>query len=238
MKHSCYGYVFARGGSKGVPRKNIRLLGRKPLIAYSIEILKQCQCIDRVIVSTEDEEIAAIAREYGAEVPFMRPMELAQDDSPELLAWQHVLREAAKEGHVPEFFVSAPATSPFRIVDDVERAVEKLLDSRADVVIGVTPAAKNPYFHMVAMDDDGQVRPLLPLDKTITRRQEAPACYEIAPVVYAAFSDYILHCENLMAGHVQAIHIPPDRAVDIDTELDFQFAEFKMSQTKREYRES
>ena len=81
---------------------------------------------------------------------------------------------------------------------------------------------------MVSMDDSGRVHPLLPLDKPITRRQDAPACYEIAPVVYAAFSEYILNCKNLMAGRVRGIQIPPDRAVDIDTELDFQFAEFQM----------
>ena len=229
MKSSCYGYVFARGGSKGVLRKNIRLLQGKPLIAYSIETLKQCRYVDRVIVSTEDEEIARIAQECGAEVPFMRPAELAQDNSPELLAWQHVLQEAAKEGEVPKIFISAPATSPFRISEDIDRAVEELLNSQADLVIGVTPAAKNPYFHMVSMDDRGGIHPLLSLDKPITRRQDAPVCYEIAPVVYAAFSDYILNCKNLMGGHVRGIQIPPDRAVDIDTELDFQFAEFQMS---------
>ena len=229
MKSSCYGYVFARGGSKGVLRKNIRLLQGKPLIAYSIEVLKKCQCVNRVIVSTEDEEIARIAQEYGAEVPFMRPAELAQDNSPELLSWQHVLREAAKEGEIPRVFVSAPATSPFRISEDIERAVAELLNSQADLVIGVTPAAKNPYFHMVSMDDGEGIHPLLPLDKPITRRQDAPVCYEIAPVVYAAFSDYILNCKNLMSGHVRGIQIPPERAIDIDTELDFQFAEFQMS---------
>src|SRR5436853_7691221 len=109
------GLICARGGSKGVKRKNLRLLQGKPLIAWSIEIAKKCASLDRVIVSTEDREIADVARSFGAEVPFLRPAELAQDDSAELLVWRHALRTLTDlEGKTPDALVNIPATSPLR----------------------------------------------------------------------------------------------------------------------------
>ena len=225
MKPSCYGSIFARGGSKGVPGKNIRPLGGKPLIAHSIEALQGSESIDRIIVSTEDEKIASAARTWGAEVPFMRPAELARDDSPEIEAWRHALREAEREGGMPDVFVSAPATSPFRISSDIDQAIHLLLNSDADMVIAIAESTHNPYFNMVTLDE-GRVRIALKSPLEIHRRQDAPPMFNITTVVYAVRPEYIFKTDHLLEGRVAGFNVPAERALDIDTMMDFEFAEF------------
>ena len=153
------GFIFARGGSKGVPRKNLRLLAGKPLLAHAIEAARQSRYIRRVVVSTEDDEIARVAEDYGAEVPFRRPAELASDTAAEWLAWQHAIR-AVSGGERPNFemFVSVPATAPLRAPQDIDAAIELLRDSGADAVIAVTEAHRNPYFNMLILDEQGRAR--------------------------------------------------------------------------------
>ena len=220
------GLICARGGSKGVPRKNLRPLAGKPLIGWAIEIARKCPSIDRVVISTEDEEIAEVARNYGAEVPFLRPNELAQDDSPELHVWQHVLRTlAALDGRMPDVLVNIPTVSPLRTVEDVEACVSGLLDYNADLCLTVKPADRNPYFTMVKIDD-GWASPLITPPVPIFRRQDAPEVFDIAPVAYAARADFVLRTHHLLDGKVRATIVPPERSVDIDTELDLAFVEF------------
>jgi N,N'-diacetyl-8-epilegionaminate cytidylyltransferase len=220
------GLICARGGSKGVPRKNLRQLAGKPLIGWAIEIARKCPSIDRVVVSTEDVEIAEVARSYGAEVPFFRPNELAQDDSPELHVWQHVLRTLSSlDGRMPDLLVNIPAVSPLRTVEDVEACVSGLLDYNADLCLTVKPADRNPYFTMVKIDD-GWAKLLIPPPKPIFRRQDAPEVFDIVPVAYAARADFVLRTHHLLDGKVRAIIAAPERAIDIDTELDLAFVEF------------
>lgn len=226
MKQTCYGYIFARGGSKGVPRKNVRLLGDKPLIAHSIDALWFSSCVDRIIVSTEDEEIASVARLYGAETPFMRPVELAQDASPELDAWRHALEEAKKEGMLPDVLVSAPATSPFRQPRDIVEGMELFNAGGADLVIAVTETNHNPYFNMVTLGDKNKAQLVLSPEKGVFRRQDAPAVYNITTLVYITTPEYVFDCKSLMEGRVRALVVPESRALDIDTMMDFEFAEF------------
>src|ERR1043166_2503593 len=150
------GFVFARGGSKGVPGKNIKPLAGKPLIAYAIETARACPLLETVIVSTDDAQIAAIAREYGAEVPFIRPAVLAADDSPEWLAWQHAIRTIQAERGEFDIFVSVPTTSPFRSTEDVTGCIKTLRDNpETDVVLSVRDAERSPYFNMVYLDGAG-----------------------------------------------------------------------------------
>jgi N-acylneuraminate cytidylyltransferase len=201
-------------------------LGGKPLIAWAIETARQCPSLARVVVSTEDAEIAAVARAYGAEVPFMRPAELAQDDSPEWLVWQHTLRTLETlDGRRPDVLVNIPPTSPFRAVDDVEACVAALLEKDADACITVTPAHRNPYFNMVTLID-GWARVVVQPPSAVFRRQDAPAVFDMTTVAYAARSDFVLRAQRLFEGHLCAVVVPAERALDIDTELDFQFAEF------------
>jgi CMP-N-acetylneuraminic acid synthetase len=223
------GLICARGGSKGLPRKNLRALAGKPLIGWAIEVAKNCPSLDRIVVSTDDVEIADVARHFGAEVPFMRPNELARDDSPELLSWQHCLRTLTTlEGKAPEALVAVPATAPLRAVEDVEACVANLFQSHADLCITVKAAERNPYFTMVTLED-GWVNMLMKPPKPIFRRQDAPEVFDIVPVAYAAWGKYLLGASRLLEGRVRATMVPVERSVDIDTEEDFAFAEFVLS---------
>jgi N-acylneuraminate cytidylyltransferase len=228
MKPYVVGFIFARGGSKGVPRKNIRLLGGKPLIAHAIEIARSSKWIDRVIVSTDSFEIAQVAQTWGAEVPFMRPAELAHDDSPEWLAWQHAIHTMQSEpnARLMDVFVSIPTTSPLRITQDVDVCIEKLLSGDADIVITVRPADRNPYFNMVTLDEVGNARLAATLPSgQLARRQDAPVMYDITTVAYAARPNFVQSARSYFEGRVQAVTIPSERAIDIDTEHDFKIAE-------------
>jgi len=235
MKPYVVGFIFARGGSKGVPRKNIRNLAGKPLIAYAIETAFQSEFIERVVVSTDDEEIAQVARNYGAEVPFLRPKELAQDRSPEWLAWRHAIRALNEIDNDKKLdvFVSIPTTSPLRIVSDVDNAIRMFLENDIDAVITVKKAGRHPSFNMVILDDRNYARLVLPPDKHVACRQEAPPVYDMTTVVYVLRPAFIMEAEAIFDGRVKSVLIPDERAVDIDTELDFQFAEFLMSKRSK-----
>jgi len=220
------GFIFARGGSKGLPRKNILHLGGKPLIGWAIQAARQSELIERVIVSTDDAEIAAVARDFGAETPFMRPPALAADDSPEMLAWQHAIRFLLDEGSALRVFVSIPATAPLRLSSDVDGCITALLDDPAkDVVVTVTPAARNPHYDMVSRASDGSIRVLMAGDDHVQRRQAAPPVFDVTPVAYAARPEFVLSTDYLFSGTVGSIVIPRERAVDIDTMTDFRLAE-------------
>lgn len=226
-------FIFARGGSKGLPGKNIRPLGGKPLIAWSIEHALAVKRIERVIVSTDSEEIAAVAREYGAEVPFIRPAELARDDSPEWLAWRHALNYLRETtGALPESMVSVPTTAPLRLALDIENCLDEFEKGDADMVITVAEAHRNPWFNMVKANHDGTVGLVLPPMNGITRRQDAPSVYDMATVAYVARPDFVLTHHGTFAGRVRAVQVPIERAIDIDTLLDFEMAEFLMNRRR------
>ncbi len=231
------GFIFARGGSKGVPRKNLRLLAGKPLLAHAIEAARQSRYIRRVVVSTEDDEIARVAEDYGAEVPFLRPAELASDTAAEWLAWQHAIR-AVSGGERPNFemFVSVPATAPLRAPQDIDAAIELLRDSGADAVIAVTEAHRNPYFNMLILDEQGRARIAMAGQtgqKAIVRRQDAPEVYDATTVVYAARPEWVLRVSDLLQGDLRAIVVPKERALDIDSELDLEIAEFLLERRRQ-----
>lgn len=232
MKSYVVGMIFARGGSKGVPRKNLRLLGGKPLLAHAIDAARASRTIDRVIVSTDDPEIAEVAKQCGAEVPFMRPSELAHDDSPEWLAWQHALRTlSTNDQRKIDVFASIPPTSPLRSSQDIDASVQALQAGDADIVITVKAADRNPYFNMVWVDEEGYARLVIESEGKVHRRQDAPLVYDVTTVAYAARPEFVLRANSIFEGRVKAVVVPAERALDIDTELDFQFAEFLMTRT-------
>jgi len=219
-------FIFARGGSKGLPGKNVRLLGGKPLIAWSIEHALAVERIGRVIVSTDSDEIAAVARQHGAEVPFMRPAELARDDSPEWLAWRHALNYLSDTaGGLPEAMVSLPATAPLRVTQDIENCLDEFQKGEADMVITVSDAHRSPYFNMVKTNSDGSVGLVIPPQSSIARRQDVPAVYDMTTVAYVADPTFVMTRNAVFEGRVRAVHVPVERAIDIDTLLDFQIAE-------------
>jgi len=219
-------FIFARGGSKGLPGKNIRPLGGKPFIAWSIQHALAVKRIERIIVSTDSEEIATVARDFGAEVPFLRPTELARDDSPEWLAWRHALtyfRETT--GALPELMVSIPTTAPLRLAVDIENCIDEYEKGDADMVITVTDAHRSPYFNMVKANSDGTVGLVNPPQSTVARRQDTPLVYDMSTVCYVANPEFVMTHNATFEGRVRAVHVPAERAIDIDTLLDFQIAE-------------
>jgi CMP-N-acetylneuraminic acid synthetase len=225
-------FIFARGGSKGLPGKNIKPLAGKPLIHYSIETAKKCPSIDEVFVSTDDITIAEIALQAGA-VIIDRPAELASDTSPEWLSWRHGIEWV--ENHYGKFecFVSLPATSPLRDISDVEGAIAKLKSSLADICISVTPASRSPYFNMVKVLDDETCELVIKPEGAVTRRQDAPDVFDITTVVYVASPTFIKNNDSLFSGTVTSVVVPKDRAVDIDDIYDFLLAEAIVSGIKK-----
>tara|TARA_B110000090_G_scaffold184582_1_gene212062 strand:- start:3271 stop:3975 length:705 start_codon:yes stop_codon:yes gene_type:complete len=225
-------FIFARGGSKGLPGKNIRLLAGKPLIAWSIEHARAVQRIERVIVSTDSQEIANVARKYGAEVPFIRPAELSSDTSPEWLAWRHALSYMRQtEGSMPDVMISIPATAPLRLPLDIENCLDEYEKGNVDVVITVTDAQRSPYFNMVKENADGTVGLVIPPQTKVTRRQDAPTVYDIATVAYVASPDFVMANQSAFEGRVRSVHVPVERAIDIDTLMDFEIAEILYANT-------
>lgn len=225
--------IFARGGSKGLPGKNIRLFGGKPLISWSIEHALAVKRIARVIVSTDSEQIASVAREYGAETPFIRPADLARDDSPEWLAWRHALQYLLEtDGELPDAMVSVPATAPLRSPLDIEKCLDEFEKGDVDVVITVTDAHRSPYFNMVKNNADGSTGLVISPPSALARRQDVPKVYDMTTVAYIARPMYVMTHNATFEGRVKAVHVPIERAIDIDTLMDFQMAEWLLS--KRE----
>lgn len=231
---SAVAFIFARGGSKGLPGKNIRPLGGKPLIAWSIEHALAVNRIDRVIVSTDSEAIAVVARNHGADVPFMRPAELARDESPEWLAWRHALAYLqVSTGSLPQVMVSVPTTAPLRLPLDIENCLDEYEKGVADMVITITDAHRSPYFNMVKNNADGTVGLVNPPPSAIARRQDAPVVYDMTTVCYVANPEFVMTHNATFEGRVKAVHVPTERALDIDTLLDFQIAESLLTLRER-----
>jgi N-acylneuraminate cytidylyltransferase len=224
------GLICARGGSRGVPKKNIKPLGGKPLICWSIEVARQCSYIDRIVVSTDDPEISAIAKDHGAEVPFIRPARLARDNSPEWLVWQHAIRKLAKmEKFTSDYLTVLPPTSPFRSIEDVNKSIGLIDEENIDMVISVTHSNRNPYFNMVELGADGFAYISKKPEKIVFRRQDTPKVFDMTTVLYTSKTDFVLNASGVFDGRVKTLEIPEIRALDIDTEMDFKFAEFLIS---------
>ena len=224
---STVAFIFARGGSKGLPGKNIKIFSGKPLIAWSIEQAKKLSSIDRVIVSTDCSEIARVAKEYGAEVPFLRPDNISEDDSPEWMAWRHALSFLLeKEGKMPDIMLSIPTTAPLRRVVDIENCLNLYKKGGVDVVITTTDAHRSPYFNMVKKSHDGNVELVIKPKDKLYRRQDAPIVYDMTTVAYVMNPEFIMHNESIFDRRTKAVNVPLETSIDIDNMYDFKMAEF------------
>lgn len=222
-----YSWIFARGGSKGLPRKNVMPLAGKPLIAHAIEIGLRSELIDGVFVSTDDLEIARVAREYGAKVPFMRPALLASDQAPERLAWRHAVEWIEQSGlPAMDAMVSLPPTSPLRTVEEVNRGIERFWEGCWDTVLAVSRSDRHPSFNVVNIAKDGTVGLVNPPESRAARRQDFDPVYDIATAFYITSPGFVMQTDSIWEGRVGAVEIPVEHAVDIDGKLDFEFAEF------------
>lgn len=194
-------FIFARGGSKGLHNKNIKIFNGKPLIAWAIEHAKLINRISRVIVSTDSEEIAKTARLFGAEVPFIRPKELATDESPEWLSWQHALEFLKHtDGCLPDLMLSIPTTSPLRNPKDIDKIIDEFQENDTDIVITVTEPHRSPYFNIVKDSTKGYVELFTGSDTSINRRQDCPKTYDMTTVAYAANPSFVLKNKHIFDG--------------------------------------
>jgi N-acylneuraminate cytidylyltransferase len=216
-------FIFARGGSKGVTDKNIRMVAGKPLIAHSIESALASRYIERVIVSTDSEKISVVAREYGAEV-LVRPDELAGDTTPELLAWKHAIEAHRNRIYDTATFISLPATSPLRIPEDINAAIEEFQRGHCDILFGITESHRNPFLNMVTIND-ADLLEVVNAGSNAVRRQDVPEVFDVTTCVYVGDPEYIMSCEKLMQGRVGYIKIPVERSLDIDSEYDLYLAD-------------
>jgi N-acylneuraminate cytidylyltransferase len=222
--------IPARGGSKSIPHKNIRPLAGFPLIAYSIAAARAASQVQRVIVSTDDPEIAAVARHYGAEVPFLRPAEHAQDQTPDLPVFQHALLWLAEhENYHPEIVVQLRPTSPFRRVWHIDQAILRLRDNpQADAIRTVCEPFQNP-FKMWRISPEGRMIPLIQLDGIPEPynqpRQHLPEVYWQTGYVDAAYARTILEKSSMTGEHILPLIIQPHEWIDIDSPDDWRRAE-------------
>jgi YrbI family 3-deoxy-D-manno-octulosonate 8-phosphate phosphatase len=222
--------IPARGGSKSIPRKNIKPLAGHPLVAYSIAAALQAKCVTRTIVSTDDEEIAAVARQYGAETPFLRPAEFAQDQSTDLPVFQHVLAWLAEnEAYVPDIIVQLRPTSPIRPLDCVDQAVKILIEHPGtDSVRGVVPSGQNP-FKMWRIDKEGKMTPLLSVpgiqEPFNAPRQALPATYWQTGHIDAIWTRTVNEQKSLSGKVIFPLILDSRYTIDIDTLKDWQRAE-------------
>ena len=202
------------------------------MIAHSIDAALSTRAIDRVVVSTDCPKIAETARKFGAEVPFLRPAELASDDAPERFAWRHAIEQVEElDGKRLDTFVSIPPTCPLRIPDDIDHAVDRLHETDFDMVLTVCESGCNPYFNMVTFADDGACNIAIRPDGRVAHRQEAPRVLELTAVAYAARRDPLFESDYIFGNRVTAIEVPHERAVDVDTEFDLKLVEFLYSQS-------
>lgn len=216
--------IPARGGSKGLPGKNVRELLGKPLMAYSIEQARQSRYIDRVIVSTESAAIAEIARQYGAEVPFKRPEDLSRDESGVVAVLLHAMeRLEIDEGYSCDIIVLLHVTAPLRRVEDIDNCIEQLVEEGSDNVFSVTEAHRNPYFNMVEVGESAEVK--LVREGDFTTRQSAPKVFDMNASIYVWWKERLKEEKRTLMKKSSIYVMPKERSVDIDDLLDFRIAE-------------
>lgn len=225
------GLIPARGGSKGVPRKNIRLLGDKPLLAYTAESALKAEKLTRVILNTDDEEIAETGRKYGLEVPFIRPSDLAEDTTPTLPVVLHTLMKLKKAGENYDAVCLLQPTNPLRRAEDIDNCIEIFENTGVDSVVSVlpVPAEFNPKW-VYWRDGLGKLILTGGESEPITRRQDLPPAFYRDGSVYVTRSYVVLDHGSLYGESIQSYLMNPEYSINIDTEEDWQRLEERFSQ--------
>lgn len=231
------GIICARGESKSVPRKNIKKILGVPLIAYTINTAIKCtrvvinrsKLIDRVVVSTDNQEIADIARRYGAEVPFIRPKKLARDTTATAPVVKHVINYLEKkEGYSPDLIVLFDVTSPLRTVDDVKKCVVDMIRKKAEAAMTVCIPHANPYFNMVEHKKNGFAGLVKPLKERPKRRQDAPKVYWVNSSVWVVNKKVFMKTGSFFPKKTVIVEMPESRSIHVDSLFDFELLEIIM----------
>ncbi len=228
---SILGITLARGGSKGVPRKNIRLLNGLPLIGYTIKEALKSEYLDDYIVSTDDEEIKQVSQSLGASCPFLRPQNLAEDDTSSVDALKHAVNFMEEKNNITyDFVVELMCTNPLKIVDDINQVIKKIIETDADSVIAVHKLEDHHPIRIKKIVDDRIVDFCLP-EKPESRRQDLkPNAYIRSGSIYALKRDHLM-IEGRRYGSFESrpYILPPGRAINVDAEVDFITAEHMIS---------
>jgi len=218
--------IPARGGSKGVQRKNIREVAGKPLIAWTIEEANKSKYIDRLILSSEDDEIITIAKQWGCEVPFVRPQELAEDETPGIEPVIHAIKTLRDKY---DYVVLLQVTSPLRSVEDIDGCLELMIKQGAISCVSVTEPEKSPYWMYKMSKSSHRLDPLIPQDRDISCRQDLPKVYALNGAVYVNRCDYLINTKKMINDETIGYMMPKERSVDIDTEADFVYLNYILS---------
>lgn len=220
MKPKILAIIPARGSSKGLPRKNVKKLAGKPLIAWTIEAAKQSKYISHVILSSEDPEIIEVAKQYGCDVPFTRPIELAQDDTLTMDVIIHAIEQCGNF----DYIVLLQPTSPLRTTEDIDGCIQKLIENKVDFCVSITEATESPYW-MYTMENN-RMYPLMQQEQMKSRRQELPVVYALNGAVYVAKTDALLMEKSFLNEHTIGYTMPQEKSFDIDTITDFKICEY------------
>jgi CMP-N,N'-diacetyllegionaminic acid synthase len=218
------GIIPARGGSKGIPKKNIRIISGKPLIAWTIDAALNSMNLSDVIVSTDSQEIAEIASHFGARIPFLRPSDLANDETPGVQAILHTLTMLPNY----EAVVVLQPTSPLRSADDIDQCISLGLEKSANSVVSVTASASHPYW-TYKLDGSMRIEYFLKPSKSC-RRQDLPEAYTLNGAIYYAKSEWLIANKSLIGADTLGYVMPSDRSIDIDGELDWKIAEMLLKE--------
>ncbi len=221
--------ICARGNSKGIKNKNLLRFKNTTLLGNSIKQAYKSKYINRVVVSTDSLKIAKEAIKNGAEVPFMRPKKLGNNNSAEIHTWRHAIKYLNKREDI-NLFVSIPTTSPLRKVSDIDACILKAIKKKLDIVFAVTPSSKNPYFNIIKIKNN-KLYLACASNRKIQRRQDAPKCYDLTTVCYVFKPNFIIKTNNLFKGRTGIVEITKDRSLDIDNMIDYKIAKL-LSKTK------
>ena len=221
------GLIPARGGSKELPRKNIRPLLGKPLIVWTIKQALASEYLDRVIVSTDNKEIAEISKKYGAEVPFMRPKELATDKAKGIDVVLHVIDWMKRNDNLYDLIMLLQPTSPLRTKEDIDKAIELLFLKKAKAIVSVCEVSHHPYWSNM-LPPDGCMADFIKPEIANKNRQELPTFYRLNGAIYLAYWSYLREQRTFFGQETFAYIMPRDRSIDIDSEIDLKLAEILM----------
>lgn len=224
--------ICARGGSKGVKNKNIRELNGKPLIVYTIEQAKASGLFEHIVISTDSDDIANVAKQYGVEVFFKRSPEMASDTAGKLdVIKDAFIRSEEYYKRTFDYLIDLDATAPLRSVDDIINSFNQFKENDNDNLITAMPSRRSPYFNLVEQDKDGKVYLSKKLDSAVVRRQDTPKSYDMNASIYIWKRDIILNESSLFLEKTGLYVMPEERSIDIDNELDFKFVEFLMRES-------
>jgi CMP-N,N'-diacetyllegionaminic acid synthase len=227
------GIITARGGSKGIPRKNIYPVAGKPLIAWTIEAGLASGSLERLILSTDDEEIAETAQHFGAEVPFMRPASLSGDDISSFAVIEHALNWLEQDDIYPDYILLLQPTSPLRTAADINDALALAAARNSDAVVGVSEFSPHPFLGRT-IDQDGTLREFLKADQKYFRRQDLPPVYAINGAIYLHRPRSLRMTRSLIPQGAHAYVMPPERSIDVDSLWQLDLVHLILSRSEKE----